>query len=185
MQSAAAAAPASAALATSAPTPRPGGFTVTGEMLSLAGCSLADFEDVLKAIGYRRIALKAPDGSETVIFRPARQGHEPQRGAREEAKRARPRAKRSEAPPQISAPEQPAPAQQLRTPDQSAPPAERARDVKGREGSTRGQGDRGKGPKRHEGELKSRPDRGPPKPAFDKDSPFAVLAQLKDNLRQK
>jgi hypothetical protein len=147
-------------------------------MLSLAGCSIADFEEVLKAIGYRRIALKAPDGSETVIFRPARQGHEQQRGPREEAKHKRPRRIRAG----------PAPAAQISTPASPAPqpPAERARDAKGRAGGAdAAHGDRNARPKRREGEQNPRPDRGPPKPAFDKDSPFAVLAQLKANLPQK
>src|SRR5262249_31474224 len=59
-----------------APKRRPGGFAVTGEMLSLAGCSGGDFEDILKAIGYRKITLKGDGGTETVIWRPSRPDQE-------------------------------------------------------------------------------------------------------------
>jgi ATP-dependent RNA helicase SUPV3L1/SUV3 len=173
--------------------PRPGGFTVTGEMLSLAGCSGEDFADVLNALGYRRIALKGEYGSEVVIWRPARPGGEHRARSGGEPRHApgkRPAigGARRQAPVQA----QNAPASEANNPSpvdeswmvpkhrrQGARHAERADRPRSCDNQTAASA-----PEKSARHDKPR-DKRPPKPTFDKDSPFAVLAQLKANLEQK
>jgi len=179
-------APESAPPAAGAPKPRPGGFSVTGEMLSLAGCSSADFEEVLKAIGYRRIALKGEDGTEVVIWRPGRPEHE-RRPPREGAKRTpRGKGRRPETPAQpagaaVEARQRPPKLETWRIPERregSKPKGESAdRDARAN------RSDRVQLPEKNK--VKPRDTRPPREATFDKDSPFAVLAQLKANLPPK
>jgi ATP-dependent RNA helicase SUPV3L1/SUV3 len=68
-----AAAPAVASKAEKAsPVARDGSFAVTAEMMSIVGCTSAELEGVLSALGYRRVLRRDAAGADRVFWRPQR-----------------------------------------------------------------------------------------------------------------
>jgi ATP-dependent RNA helicase SUPV3L1/SUV3 len=160
------------------PVPR-GAFTINADMMSLVGCSGAEFDEILKSLGYRaqtwfpngkpapgaESAAEAEEsGAETfVIWRPRPRG--------------RPAGKRPGGP----APED----KDVRGRKHAGGPRHKARGRDAKDGKDGGKPHR---PPRKHGQPKGGPDRGKPgrgpreKP-YDPDSPFAALAALKLDKR--
>ncbi len=172
--------------------PRPGSFQVVPEMLSLAGCSSADFEEVLKGLGYRKITIKE-DEVDHVIWRASRpqdeqrderrgrrhdqhQRHNKPSGHQGQGKSRSERHQRRDNKDNASAASAPTGA--------NAQPAEQREQRQG--GDTRGRNQQhgkphhGGGKQQHRGDRQHRP-----RESYDKDLPFAVLAQLKGQLKPK
>jgi ATP-dependent RNA helicase SUPV3L1/SUV3 len=156
------------------PTLPAGAFLAGAEMMSLVGCSGEDFDGILKALGFRAVTVSLEDSDPLKAWRPAGRG---QAGGR--AKR-----------PQSNEPKEP------RKNPRKEDNARRNAGPKRADGGGRPQ----KGGPRKHGKPGGKPPRDAQKPrapaarefgpgrskkgAYDPDSPFAALAQLKDTLKR-
>ena len=170
-----------------APPVPPGAFVITAEMLSLAGCSSEDFAEILKGLRYRPQTEQLADGTERTLWRAgrARQGR-PARGERPPGRgKQRPNQRRAKG----------------AKGDQSQPQGDRAANSADTQGQPQGPAsDRTDGPKgkrppgNRSGRKKAKHGQGggrhPGKQGgrereADPNSPFAVLASLKETLKSK
>ena len=166
----------------------PGAFVATTEMLSLAGCSAEGFAEILKGLRYRPQTEKLPDGSERVLWRAGRprpaRADQPRDRDNRKGKPRRPRKQSSGGSAHQNGALQPA--------DATAGAAQGAGHPSSQEAKNGPH--KGKRPKRGKGQS-GQPSKGkgqrPPRPASasrrepDPNSPFAVLAQLKDSLKSQ
>ena len=157
----------------------PGSFLATAEMLSLAGCSMEDFYEILRSLGYRGTPLKRdePEQKEAIAEAPAAPAESPE-GEEGAAPVAKPDPK-----PEVLLWRPARPRNQRSGPGRghSGGPPNGKR--KAKPGGKPGQNRHGQNDRNNKSGGK-KPNRPPPKKEkpMDPDSPFAVLAQLKDNM---
>ncbi|MFZ1991069.1 MAG: helicase-related protein [Alphaproteobacteria bacterium] len=180
--------------------PRPGSFQVVPEMLSLAGCSATDFEEVLKGLGYRKITIKE-DNVDHVIWRAARpqdeqredrrggkRNEQQQRhgkpGARAGQNQGRDRHERRYGRDNKDGAQAANAAKAGAAPNAQPTEQRQGGDNRGRH-QQQGKPHQGGGGGKHQHRNDRPHHQRPREPVYDKDSPFAVLAQLKGQLKPK
>lgn len=158
--------------------PGDGGIAISADMMSIVGCSGAEFEALLRAMGYRAQTRTAEDGTTSQVWRLAPRRPDGQRGKRKPQRGAQP--SRGEKPEAAAADEK------------GSRPARSGKKMQGRRGRPK---DDPKGQphapreKDHragrsaQDDKPRREDRRAREERYDPTSPFAALAVLKQSMK--